>query len=200
MPDWDQDSEQLSKNLYQILSELVDTAKQPVLPTLEIARLWQTQMMSSLQVPDPQYVGRFRGEKGLEFIQVIVGEHYGVPANEVNASLSEFIEKLQQAVMFLDEIMGTDLHKPDDVSNIIDLCAWVHAQWVRIHPFANGNGRTARLWANYIALRYNLPPFIVLRPRPEDGYALACNLAMSGEWKPTSKVFSRLYITLLEST
>jgi hypothetical protein len=27
------------------------------------------------------------------------------------------------------------------------LAAILHGEWVRIHPFANGNGRTARLWA-----------------------------------------------------
>ena len=54
----------------------------------------------------------------------------------------------------------------DQLAAIVYLCAWVHAEWVRIHPFANGNGRTARLWANCIAMRYGLSPFIRLRPGP----------------------------------
>ena len=32
------------------------------------------------------------------------------------------------------------------------------AEWIRIHPFANGNGRIARLWVNSIAMRYDLRP------------------------------------------
>jgi hypothetical protein len=63
---------------------------------------------------------------------------------------------------------------------------------VRIHPFANGNGRTARLWANFLATRYGLPPFVRLRPRPDDGYADAGINAMKGDWKPTAIVFRRL--------
>ena len=76
---------------------------------------------------------------------------------------------------------------------VIDLCAWTHAEWVRIHPFANGNGRTARCWANFIAKRYGLPAFIRLRPRPTNGYGAAGKIAMlTGNWKPTADVFARL--------
>jgi hypothetical protein len=80
----------------------------------------------------------------------------------------------------------------DQLAAVIDLCAWVHAEWVRIHPFANGNGRTARLWANSLAVRYGLPPFIRLRPRPNAGYGDAGAKSMQGDWKPTAVVFRRL--------
>ena len=69
---------------------------------------------------------------------------------------------------------------------------------VRIHPFANGNGRTARLWANFLALRYGLPPFIRLRPRPDDGYGDAGNEAMRGNWEPTAAVFRRMLTRFLD--
>jgi hypothetical protein len=72
-----------------------------------------------------------------------------------------------------------DTAQYDQLAAIVDLCAWAHAEWVRIHPFANGNGRTARLWANCLAMRYGLPPFIRLRPRPNSGYAAAAK-AMHG--------------------
>jgi len=85
----------------------------------------------------------------------------------------------------------------DQLAAILDLCAWVHAEWVRIHPFANGNGRTARLWANSIAIRYGLPPFIRLRPRPNSGYAEAGAKAMRGDWEPTAIVFRGLLDSFL---
>jgi Fic family protein len=59
-------------------------------------------------------------------------------------------------------------------------------------PALNGNGRTARLWANSIALRYGLPPFVRLRPRPDNGYGEAGVKAMRGDWKPTAIAFRRL--------
>ena len=33
--------------------------------------------------------------------------------------------------------------------NLIELAAWTHAEFVRIHPFPDGNGRTSRLIMNY---------------------------------------------------
>ena len=70
----------------------------------------------------------------------------------------------------------------------------------RIHPFANGNGRTARLWANSLAMRYGLPPFIGLRPRPNAGYGEAGAKAMLGDWKPMAQVFLRLLDGFLNGT
>jgi hypothetical protein len=57
--------------------------------------------------------------------------------------------------------------------------------------FANGNGRTARLWVNSIAMRYNLPPFLRLRPRPDAGYGDAGAEAMRGNWQPTIAMLRR---------
>jgi Fic/DOC family protein len=42
---------------------------------------------------------------------------------------------------------------------VLLLAANLHGEWVRIHPFANGNGRIARLWVIWVAARYGLPPF-----------------------------------------
>ena len=81
----------------------------------------------------------------------------------------------------------------DELAAVINLCAWVHSEWVRIHPFANGNGRTARLWADAIAMRYDLPPFVRLRPRPGDEYGAASAAAMVGRWQPTSQLFRHMY-------
>lgn len=33
--------------------------------------------------------------------------------------------------------------------NVIELAAWTHSEFVRIHPFVDGNGRTSRLIMNY---------------------------------------------------
>lgn len=41
--------------------------------------------------------------------------------------------------------------------NPIELAAWTHAEFVRIHPFIDGNGRTARLIMNYQLLSNGFP-------------------------------------------
>lgn len=99
----------------------------------------------------------------------------------------DFDHRLSRVVARLDALLrpGAELDA-DQLSAVLDVCAWTHAEWVRIHPFANGNGRIARLWANRLALRYGLPPFIRLRPRPDCGYASAATAAMKGSWQPTA--------------
>ena len=194
MSDWDDDSKQLQTNLRQVLTGILQDARQRVTPTVEQARKWQSDIMHGLTPPEPHYVGRFRGEPDLEGCEVAIGNYRGVVSNNVADELRAFEEKLQNTVKVLDELIKPDQDlSADDVAAIIDLCAWVHSEWVRIHPFANGNGRTARLWANCMAMRYGLPPFVRLRPRPDGGYGIASAKAMTGQWQPTAQVFRQMY-------
>jgi hypothetical protein len=193
VPDWEKDSPQLRANLTQILAEISAAAEQREKPTVEAARHWQALAMRNLEVRDARFVGAFRGEPGLEDIAVRVGANYGVAPEDVAESLERFEAKLQTLVAELDRILPIGkMPDTDQLAAIIDLCAWAHSEWVRIHPFANGNGRTARLWANSLAMRYGLPPFIRLRPRPNASYGQAGAKAMKGEWKPTAAVFHKL--------
>jgi hypothetical protein len=191
--DWDEDSQQLRANLSQILEEIAPAAQRREKPTLEAARRWHTIAMRSLEAADPRFVGAFRGEPGLENVRVRVGANYGVEPANVAESLKQFEAKLQVLVAELDgELPAGQAPNADQLAAIVDFCAWAHSEWVRIHPFANGNGRTARLWANSLAMRYGLPPFVRLRPRPNASYGHAGAKAMKGEWKPTAALFHRL--------
>jgi hypothetical protein len=193
VPDWDADNPQLRTNLAQVVDEIVRAAQRREHPTIETARRWQAFVMRNLKVPDARFVGAFRGESGLDNVQVRVGARYGVDAAEVAGALAAFETKLQALVRELDAMLPSGQEpNADQLAAIVDLCAWVHAEWVRIHPFANGNGRTPRLWANSIAMRYGLPPFISLRPRPNSGYAEAGAKGMQGDWEPTAIVFRQL--------
>jgi Fic family protein len=74
-------------------------------------------------------------------------------------SKAAFERRLQAAVAVLDQrYPSNEALDEDGLAAVIDLCAWAHAEWVRIHPFGNGNGRTARVWANAPLMRYGLPP------------------------------------------
>jgi hypothetical protein len=194
MTDWDDDSEQSRANLSRVLADALSQARQRLTPTVEQARLWQSNFMNGLASPGSQFVGGFRGESGLEGCEVEIGPHLGVPSDNVADELKRFEEKLQKTVEALDGLITPhqDL-SVDDLAEVIDLCAWVHSEWLRIHPFANGNGRTARLWANCIAMRYGVPPFVRLRPRPDGGYGDVSAQAMVGQWQPTVRVFRQMY-------
>ena len=199
MADWDEDSPELRHNLANVLEEITRQTPQRQVPTKELARRWQRSFMQGLKA-EPRYVGAFRGEPGLERTGVRIGRYYGVSAKNVAGELAVFEETLQRAVARLDAALpaGKKLNR-DEAAAVIDLCAWAHAEWIRIHPFANGNGRTARLWANFLTMRYGLPPFVRLRPRPDDGYGDAGASAMQGDWQPTALVFRRLFDRFLDS-
>jgi hypothetical protein len=149
--------------------------------------------MAGLDVPDDKYLGRYRGEPGLETTRVWIGSHESVLPGDVAQALTAFERTLQRAVAALDARYqpGEELDK-DGLAAVIDLCAWTHAEWVRIHPFANGNGRTARIWANALLMRYGLAPSARLRPRPGGDYGRAGTAAMERDWRPTAAVFRRM--------
>jgi Fic family protein len=149
--------------------------------------------MNGLDVPDTAYIGRFRGEPGAR-VDVVIGAAEGVPYQNVGAQLQEFERRMQEVVAALDaEYPDGSAVDTDALAAVAELAGWAHAEWVRIHPFVNGNGRTARMWANFLLQRFGLPPVMRLRPRPHDGdYAAAGARAMAGDWEPTRALILRM--------
>ena len=198
MPDWDRDSPKLTANLRAVMAQVRKDAHRRVKPHLGLARDWHALTMQGLLVPRPAYVQNFRGEAGLERFEIVIDRQYGVRAASVRTALKQFERELQRRVARLDQDVAPKAALTGvQLGAVIELCAWVHAEWIRIHPFANGNGRTARIWTNFIAMRYGLPPFVRLRPRPNHGYEEAGAKAMRGDWKPTARSFKSMLKELL---
>ena len=193
MADWDADSPQLRTNLARLGASIQRGTSKRETPSRETARKWHRKMMAGLTAPRAAYVGRYRGEVGLENARVFIGTSEGSPPGVINHELAEFERKLQAVVAALDRRypVGEDIDI-DGVAAVTDLAGWAHAEWVRIHPFANGNGRTARLWANFILVRYGLPPVVRLRPRPRGDYQAVCVMAMEKRWLATANFIRRL--------
>jgi Fic family protein len=47
--------------------------------------------------------------------------------------------------------------------NDVDFASWAHHRLAHIHPFEDGNGRTARLLQNLILMQRGYPPAVILR-------------------------------------
>lgn len=56
--------------------------------------------------------------------------------------------------------------------NIIELAAYVHHEIVKIHPFIDGNGRTARLLTNLLLMKKGFPPIIIENKERKKYFAL----------------------------
>ena len=145
------------------------------------------------------YAGEFRDTDSAfpELIgyEVEVGGVRGVPSVDVPAALRTFESGMRSALAALDPVITIGV-APATVAELdaaLRIAAIAHGEWTRIHPFANGNGRISRLWANWVAARYGLPLFVRLRPRPAASlYAGAAALSMRGNHAPMVAVFHEM--------
>ncbi len=87
--------------------------------------------------------------------------HYVVGASGVGALPEDVEGRIGE---LLDDVNG----HMDDETNALVVAAFLHAQLADIHPFADGNGRTARLLMNMALLSMGAPPIVV---REEDRIA-----------------------------
>lgn len=75
------------------------------------------------------------------------------------------------------------INKNPEKHNIIELAAIAHHELVRIHPFVDGNGRTARLLTNLILMKNGFPPIIIFN-KERKKYFECLEKAHFGELKP----------------
>lgn len=66
----------------------------------------------------------------------------------------------------------------------ITLAAWTHAEFVRIHPFIDGNGRTSRLIMNYQLLAHKLVPISIPKLDRLEYFKRLEEYALSGNIEP----------------
>lgn len=69
-------------------------------------------------------------------------------------------------------------------SSIAELAAWTHAEFVKIHPFQDGNGRTARLLLNYQLMLNNYPPINIKKDNVREYFDTLEIYALTNDIKP----------------
>ena len=112
---------------------------------------------------DKQFAGRYRNA-GVR----ISGANF-IPPN------AQKIDNL------MDELINWVNQNPQQLHPII-LASVFHHQFVHIHPFFDGNGRTVRLAMNLILLKSGYPPAVILKNDRKKYYS-ALNSANKGNYK-----------------
>lgn len=64
--------------------------------------------------------------------------------------------------------------------NVIELSAWTHAEFVRIHPFIDGNGRTSRLIMNFQLMTNGFLPISIAKENRLEYYTALEAYAIDG--------------------
>ncbi|CAH8549405.1 unnamed protein product [Dicrocoelium dendriticum] len=148
----------------------LDAALRYINATLLLGRLTPISLDTVMQLHrhilsfvDPSEAGRFRRT------QVFIAAHRPPPPDAVPHLMHELISWLNSQEV-------EDVHP-------IELAALMHWKLVYIHPFYDGNGRTARLLMNLILMRAGLPPAIIkVEDRP--AYYERLKMANEGDVRP----------------
>lgn len=79
-------------------------------------------------------------------------------------------------------------------SRLIRSLAFVHTEFVLIHPFREGNGRVARMLSTLMALQAGLPPldFNDIHGRIKREYFSAVGSGLDQNYKPMERIFGKV--------
>lgn len=163
---------QIAANAQSVLHAIAPVADTRQTPTIAMAQQWHRDLYDGMPRPHDHCAGEGRHTDAsfpdLIGYEVQVGTIMGAPSAAVPGLLAQFEQNVQTAVS--NSCTRSSASAPTFT-----------ASGSEIHPFANGNGRTARLWANWAALRYRLPPLVTVRPRPAHPYGAAALSSMLGD-------------------
>jgi hypothetical protein len=187
---WDEANPQvrhrIMDNLAVLLPEVVASGRRRDQPTVDLIQDWHRRMLDGIPLAEPAVAGGFRGSgpQGgqLKKYRVTVDQVEAVRPGRVRSEMSLFGRRMGEEVAALDPLIPAKAPPERREHQVIALCAWAHGECIRIHPFADGNGRMARAVLLWLATRYGLPAFIDLRPRPSGstGYEDASRASMTG--------------------
>jgi len=152
-------------------------------------RLWHREVFDGLP-PVAYYAGHYRGFdaarpclfQDVQFGQN--GKHKGTAKIHVRGEMS----RLQfRYVKWLEELdrrqQSVSIVPSTKRAECVLLIALAVAQFIQVHPFINGNGRTSRIIINFFLIRFGMRPMQDY-PRPPDPYLSVLDVALSGQYAP----------------
>ena len=114
--------------------------------------------------------------------EIIPGEYKTVPNNVRTAGgdIFPFADPVDVPLRIGDLVTWLRSAMEKGELHPLEIASKLHHDFVLIHPFDDGNGRTARLLVNYVLMRSGYLPLIVPTER-KDSYLAALRLADAGD-------------------
>lgn len=101
-------------------------------------------------------------------VRITGASHRPPPPSEMYRQVKEFFSALPQ--------------KQD--MNAVELAAWTHAEFVRIHPFTDGNGRTSRMIMNYQLMAAGFLPVSIAKETRLEYFEALDHYAVNRDLQP----------------
>ncbi len=111
---------------------------------------------------------------------VEVGKYKTLP-NHVKTNTGEifYFATPEETPSKMHDLMKWYKSEISNRANSIILAAELHYKFIRIHPFDDGNGRTARILMNLTLMRFGFPP-IIIKTQDKNNYFYALSQADAG--------------------
>lgn len=128
-------------------------------------------------------VGKYKTQPN--HVVTVTGEtfYFAMP-EETPAKMHELIEWFRN-----------EKEKPN--VNPIILAALFHYRFIRIHPFDDGNGRTARILMNFILMQFGYPP-VIIKTEDKENYFAVLRLADADQLEPFIEYIAQNLVRSLE--
>ena len=155
------------------------------MPNESIVRDFHRQLFRST-VPLAYYAGNFRQQdfrRPCLAQNVRVGSVLGKPFQEVLSSIDSLFAQITVALRSFEKSWN-DLSVSDRAARFATLVGIAVGEFIRIHPFLNGNGRTSRFIWEGLFYRLGLPPQYAVIRRPGAPYDQVMGQAMLGNFGP----------------
>lgn len=155
--------------------------------------------LHTLLLKDPYEVQAITPEGKPTSRRIAVGQYKTAP-NHVLTKTGEifrFATPEETPAEMHDLILWYRKEAEKESINAIILAAEFHYRFIRIHPFDDGNGRTARIVMNFILMKYGYPP-VIIKTEDKNNYFSALQLADAGEIEPFIQYISKNLVRSLE--
>lgn len=130
--------------------------------------------------------------------KIIPGE-YKTTSNSVKTKTGEIFQfaTVEETPALMTELIDWYRKAVVDNEHPLYIASLLHYRFVRIHPFDDGNGRTARLLANYVLMKYGYPP-TVIKSDDKSNYIGALNQADTGNLEAFVEYIGKTVVAGLE--